>query len=110
MAERAKVKKAASAGGGATRSTGKPSAPKRAKIPVAAHSKDSPARAGAAAASGAGSAADRIASLEAETLALRQQLAAAQEQIARLERRQELVVNRIDWVIDSLHNLIEGDD
>lgn len=48
--------------------------------------------------------------LEAEVRALRQQLAEAKAEIARLEKRQELVVNRIDWVIDSLHNLLDDED
>ena len=47
------------------------------------------------------------ASLEAECIALRDQLADAKAEIARLKKREELVVNRIDWVIDSLHNLLE---
>ncbi|MGD9668024.1 MAG: hypothetical protein AB7U75_03100 [Hyphomicrobiaceae bacterium] len=49
------------------------------------------------------------ATLEAECRALRAELAEAREEIARLEKRQELVVNRIDWVIDSLHNLLEDE-
>ena len=47
--------------------------------------------------------------LEAECRALRADLEAARGEIARLEKRQELVVNRIDWVIDSLHNLLEDE-
>lgn len=49
-------------------------------------------------------------SLEAECRALREELVAAKAEIERLHKRQELVVNRIDWVIDSLHNLLEDED
>lgn len=52
---------------------------------------------------------DRLAEVEAECARLRAELATASEEIERLRQRQELVVNRIDWVIDSLHNLIEGE-
>ena len=47
--------------------------------------------------------------LEAECARLRRELAAAKAEIAQLQKRQELVVNRIDWVIDSLHNLLEDE-
>lgn len=47
--------------------------------------------------------------LQAECVALRAELKVAREEIARLEKRQELVVNRIDWVIDSLHNLLDDE-
>jgi len=33
----------------------------------------------------------------------------AEERIARLQESRSEAVNRIDWVIDSLHNLIESD-
>lgn len=55
-------------------------------------------------------AAPQAAELEVELRALRQQLVEAKAEIARLEKRQELVVNRIDWVIDSLHNLLDDED
>jgi len=45
--------------------------------------------------------------LESECATLRSKLAEAEMEIARLKRRQDLVVNRIDWVIDSLHNLLD---
>lgn len=45
--------------------------------------------------------------LETERDALRAELEAAKSRIAELERSREQVLNRIDWVIDSLHNLIE---
>ncbi|MGD9784093.1 MAG: hypothetical protein AB7E80_05780 [Hyphomicrobiaceae bacterium] len=47
--------------------------------------------------------------LEAECAALRAALAASEAEVARLRKRQELVVNRIDWVIDSLHNLMDDE-
>lgn len=43
----------------------------------------------------------------AETARLKSDLAAAQKRIAELEQRQTDIVNRIDWVIDSLHNLTD---
>lgn len=45
--------------------------------------------------------------VEAERDALKRELEAARARIAELERAREQVLNRIDWVIDSLHNLIE---
>ncbi|HRY05627.1 MAG TPA: hypothetical protein P5114_00755 [Hyphomicrobiaceae bacterium] len=58
-------------------------------------------------AQGKSAASSEIAMLEAECQELRVELEAARQVIARLQKRQELVVNRIDWVIDSLHNLLE---
>ena len=52
----------------------------------------------------------RQGSLQAECQALRSELEAAREEILLLQKRQELVVNRIDWVIDSLHNLLEDEE
>ncbi len=78
MAPRAKAKKAAASATSATRSV-----------------------------KGKSASSSKVAKLEAECQALRAELKAAREVIARLEKRQELVVNRIDWVIDSLHNLLE---
>ena len=49
----------------------------------------------------------RIQALEAERDRLMAELKAAQTRIADLERTREQVVNRIDWVIDSLHSLID---
>lgn len=48
-----------------------------------------------------------ISRLEQERDALKAELEAAKARIAELERSRELIVNRIDWVIDSLHNLTE---
>lgn len=42
-----------------------------------------------------------------EVVRLRAELAAAQSRIAELEAIQNDAINRIDWVIDSLHNLSE---
>lgn len=47
----------------------------------------------------------RIRALEAERDKLAAELGAAQERIAVLEQAREQVLNRIDWVIDSLHSL-----
>lgn len=53
--------------------------------------------------------AQRIKALERERDRLRAQLKEAEERIARLQESRSEAVNRIDWVIDSLHNLIESD-
>ncbi len=81
MAPRAKAKKAAAGGSSAARSV-----------------KDKRASSSS------------VADLEAECRALRSELEAAREEIASLQKRRELVVNRIDWVIDSLHNLLEDEE
>lgn len=49
----------------------------------------------------------RIRALEAERGRLKSQLEAALARISALEQGRELVRNRIDWVIDSLHNLLD---
>lgn len=49
----------------------------------------------------------RIRALEAERDRLKSQLEAALARINALEQGRELVRNRIDWVIDSLHNLLD---
>ena len=43
--------------------------------------------------------------LAAENARLKLELAGARERIADLEMKQAEIINRIDWVIDSLHNL-----
>lgn len=43
--------------------------------------------------------------LSAENARLKAELVEAQERIADLELKQAEIINRIDWVIDSLHNL-----
>ena len=45
--------------------------------------------------------------LAAENAALKAELEQARARIAELERRQAEILNRIDWAIDSLHNLRE---
>ncbi len=49
----------------------------------------------------------RIKALEAERDRLKNQLTEAEERIGRLEESRNETVNRIDWVIDSLHNVLE---
>ncbi len=44
--------------------------------------------------------------VRSETARLRAELAAAQQRIAELEQRTADALNRIDWAIDSLHNLV----
>ncbi len=51
----------------------------------------------------------RITSLEKERDRLKAQLEVAGERITSLEQGRDDVVNRIDWVIDSLHNAIESE-
>jgi hypothetical protein len=43
--------------------------------------------------------------LRAENARLRSELATAQQRIAELQQRASDALNRIDWVLDSLHNL-----
>ena len=50
---------------------------------------------------------DRLEQLEHERNEAWRQLAAAEKRIKQLESTQDEVVNRIDWVIDSLHNLTD---
>jgi chromosome segregation ATPase len=50
---------------------------------------------------------NRLKTLERENTRLMTQLEEAQERIARLEQSRAEAVNRIDWVIDSLHNILE---
>lgn len=40
-----------------------------------------------------------------ENVRLKSELAAARARIVELEQKNAEIVNRIDWVIDSLHNL-----
>lgn len=49
--------------------------------------------------------ASRLAELERERNDALRQLADANERIKQLEEANEQVVNRIDWVVDSLHTL-----
>lgn len=49
----------------------------------------------------------RLSGLEGERDRLASELQSARLRIAELERLHDLAVNRIDWVLDSLHNLTE---
>jgi Tfp pilus assembly protein PilO len=59
------------------------------------------------AADGASDMAQRLEALERERDDLKAELEIARARIAVLEETRSQVVNRIDWVIDSLHNLSE---
>jgi uncharacterized coiled-coil DUF342 family protein len=52
--------------------------------------------------------AQRIKALEAERDRLKSELTEAVERLGRLEGSRTEAVNRIDWVIDSLHNVLES--
>ncbi len=86
----------------------KAAAPARAAAPAKAAV---PAKAAARtpAAAAADSLEARVRSLESERDRLTAELAEAHARIAKLEAARTQVVNRIDWVIDSLQNLIEGE-
>ncbi len=49
----------------------------------------------------------RLAELEAECARLRVELAETQGRLKQLEAQREALANRIDWVIDSLHSLLD---
>lgn len=49
----------------------------------------------------------RIKTLESERESLKAQLADAEARISQLEASRAETVNRIDWVLDSLHNVLE---
>jgi chromosome segregation ATPase len=51
--------------------------------------------------------AQRIKALEAERDRLKADLVEAEARIGRLEESRTEAVNRIDWVLDSLHNVLE---
>ncbi len=52
--------------------------------------------------------AQRIKALEAERDRLKAELGEAEERLGRLEESRTEAVNRIDWVINSLHNVLEN--
>ncbi len=49
---------------------------------------------------------DRVGDLEAECAQLKAELAAAGKRLEALEAQRKVLLNRIDWAIDSLHSLI----
>lgn len=51
----------------------------------------------------------QVEALEKERDQLKAQLVAAQAQIVKLEEARDEAVERIDWALDSLHNLLESD-
>ena len=51
----------------------------------------------------------RLEAAESERDQLKTQLAEAQATIARLEQARDEALSRIDWAIDSLHNVLESD-
>jgi len=51
----------------------------------------------------------RLDTLERERDRLKGELAEALARITRLEEARDQAVNRIDWAIDSLHNVLESD-
>lgn len=63
------------------------------------------AASGAAAPASAGD----VDALRMQVAELERQLKAAQGRVADLEQLRAQALNRIDWAIDSLHNVLEGD-
>ena len=55
------------------------------------------------------SAAGRFEALERERDQLKAKLADAEALIGKLKQARDEAVNRIDWAIDSLHNVLESD-
>ena len=55
------------------------------------------------------SASGRLEALERERDQLKVKLADAEALVAKLQQARDEAVNRIDWAIDSLHNLLESD-
>lgn len=49
---------------------------------------------------------DRVGELEAECQRLKAELAMAGKRMEALEAQRKLLLNRIDWAIDSLHSLL----
>ena len=78
-----------------------PAAPSKQAQPAAAskHGPSGPAKQAATDSDAAGT------QLEQELRALKGELAAARARITELEQSRAQVVNRIDWIIDSLHNI-----
>ncbi len=95
-----------------------PGKAKRASQPVAPE----PSRAGSAAAPSArgsrqpagapaasGPANDTRSEIERERDILKAELETARAEIAALQQQRDQIVNRIDWIIDSLHTLLEDE-
>ena len=49
----------------------------------------------------------RLKSIEAECLRLKTDVETAKARVAELEAQRKEVANRVDWVIESLHNILE---
>jgi ribosomal 50S subunit-associated protein YjgA (DUF615 family) len=79
---------------------------KRQAAPVRPAARSSSARAAPAASKR--TAAAEIDALEKERDQLKAQLAAAKAQLIKLEQARDEAVGRIDWALDSLHNLLEN--
>lgn len=79
-----------------------PSAKKTRKRAVPSDRSDAPTRAAKGKVPPAAAA-----DLEAECLRLREELARAQARIAELEHNRDQVLDRIAWIVDSLHNLVD---
>lgn len=90
MAQRETIKKARS--------------PRRGPAPVAAEASKA---AQAEPDSGQGRVESRAGELERKLDSVMAELEAARRRIIELESMHDLAVNRIDWVLDSLHNLVE---
>lgn len=58
---------------------------------------------------GAASQLGEVEALRTRVADLERQLKAAQSRVADLEQIRAQALNRIDWAIDSLHNVLEGD-
>ena len=52
---------------------------------------------------------DASSDLERERDTLKAELEAARAEIATLQQQRDQIVNRIDWIIDSLHTLLEDE-
>ena len=114
MAERqrpASKKRPAKGSPGGFRTTASSALPASESIPALATAEKSPRPRTAPLAPVPGSKAAapalRVEALQGEIIRLTRELDAAQARIATLEQAREQVLNRIDWVIDSLHSLSE---
>ena len=83
-------------------------APRKVKRAAASRRTDADGAAPAPAPGASDRYAQRVKALERERDRLKSQLAEAEARIVRLEESRAEAVNRIDWVIDSLHNVLEN--